>query len=410
MVKAMGMLGNLSRGLASYQKHLLYQSCVLPIATYGYRLWYFEGAWVKGLLNQFACMQRHTAVWITGAFHTSPTGGTEALVGLIPFHLHIQKLAKQSMFWVKMLSVNHALNALLGSGNSQGVTPHPRSLALLPDAQRTKVKGSLVEADSHLSELSETFNTCAPEACPGNRLLDIFKNRVQFFDAPPSKEEEAYSNHMDDLDLALDQATHDPSVAVCVMDTSLPLHGNFQAVLAAQIHVGGALVYAMCRPVGLVLAPDAEQAAIRLALCKATTLPRCKSILVFTDSLALARRAVDPSIQSGQFLSLAVVQSLCPWLEASADWVVQVYQVPSKEEWHCHKEAHNFASDLKVLVGMHALTSLNYLCAQGTKKCLDRWTTLFGVPSFHGNQFLELTNRLDKLMKPRYTGGGAWLS
>ncbi|KAF9439715.1 hypothetical protein P691DRAFT_689988, partial [Macrolepiota fuliginosa MF-IS2] len=232
-----------------------------------------------------------------------------------------------------------------------------------------------------------TFDACAPEARPGNRLLDLFKNRVQFFDAPPSREEEAYSNHMDDLDHALDQAAHDPSVAVCATDASLLLHGNFQAVLAAQIHVGGALVYAMRRPIGHVLAPDAEQAAIWLALC-----------------------AVDPSIQLGQFLSLAVVRSLCPWLEASANWAVQIYQVPSKEEWWCHKEAHNFASDLKVSVGTHVLTSLNYLHAQGTKKCLDRWTTLFGMPSFHGNQFLELTDRLDKPMKLKYTGGGAWLS
>ncbi|KAF9440943.1 hypothetical protein P691DRAFT_685737, partial [Macrolepiota fuliginosa MF-IS2] len=257
---------------------------------------------------------------------------------------------------------------------------------------------------------SETFDVCAPEARPGNCLLDLFENRVQFFDALPSKEEEAYSNHMDNLDQALDQATHDPSVAVCATDASLLLHGTFQEVLAALIHVGGALVYAMRHPVGRVLALDAEQAVIWLALCKATTLPGCESILVFTDSLASARCAMDPSVQSGQFLSLAVVRSLHPWLEASADQVVQIYQVPSKEEWWCHKEAHDFASDLKVSVGTHALTSLNYLHAQGTKKCLDCWATLFGMPSFHRNQFLELTDRLDKPMKPKYTGGGAWLS
>ncbi|KAF9439481.1 hypothetical protein P691DRAFT_690634, partial [Macrolepiota fuliginosa MF-IS2] len=72
--------------------------------------------------------------------------------------------------------------------------------------------------------------------------------------------------------------------------------------------------------------------------------------------------------------------------------------------------AHDFASNLKVSVGTHVLTSLNYLHAQGTKKCLDCWTTLFGVPSFCRNQFLELTDRLDKPMKPKYAGGGAWLS
>ena len=43
-VKAMGMLGNSARGLSAYQKRLLYCTCVVPIATYGYKLWSFEGS------------------------------------------------------------------------------------------------------------------------------------------------------------------------------------------------------------------------------------------------------------------------------------------------------------------------------------------------------------------------------
>jgi hypothetical protein len=38
MVQAMGMLGNSNRGLLPMQKRLLYRTCVLPVATYGYRL------------------------------------------------------------------------------------------------------------------------------------------------------------------------------------------------------------------------------------------------------------------------------------------------------------------------------------------------------------------------------------
>ena len=46
-VKAMGMLGNSTRGLLPLQKCLLYCSCVVPIATYGFRLWFFAGAPTK---------------------------------------------------------------------------------------------------------------------------------------------------------------------------------------------------------------------------------------------------------------------------------------------------------------------------------------------------------------------------
>jgi hypothetical protein len=56
-VQAMGMLGNSNRGLLPIQKHLLYRTCVLLVATYGHRLWYHDKAKVKGLLFSLSRMQ-----------------------------------------------------------------------------------------------------------------------------------------------------------------------------------------------------------------------------------------------------------------------------------------------------------------------------------------------------------------
>jgi len=61
-VKAMGMLGNSSRGLLPLQKRLLYRACVVPIATYGFRLWYFSGAPTKAQVSLLATMQCKAAL------------------------------------------------------------------------------------------------------------------------------------------------------------------------------------------------------------------------------------------------------------------------------------------------------------------------------------------------------------
>jgi hypothetical protein len=53
MVQAMEMLGNSNRGLLPIQKCLLYRTCVLPVAMYGYRFWYHDKAKVKGLMSFF---------------------------------------------------------------------------------------------------------------------------------------------------------------------------------------------------------------------------------------------------------------------------------------------------------------------------------------------------------------------
>jgi len=72
-------------------------------------------------------MQYKAALWILGAFRTSSTGGIEALVGLIPIHLHLKKLAKQSCLRAATLPSQHALLSLLSARNSKGAHPHPQS-------------------------------------------------------------------------------------------------------------------------------------------------------------------------------------------------------------------------------------------------------------------------------------------
>ena len=124
-VKAMGMLGNSTRGLLPLQKHLLYRSYVVPIATYGFRLWFFAGAPTKAQMSLLAATQCKTALWILGTFRTSPTGGLEALAGLIPIQLHLKKLVKRSCLQTATLPSQYALMSLLSARNSKGTHPHP---------------------------------------------------------------------------------------------------------------------------------------------------------------------------------------------------------------------------------------------------------------------------------------------
>ena len=63
-------------------------------------------------LSLLATMQCKAALWILGAFRTSPTGGIEALAGLIPIHLHLKKLVKRSCLRAATLPSQHALLSL----------------------------------------------------------------------------------------------------------------------------------------------------------------------------------------------------------------------------------------------------------------------------------------------------------
>ncbi|PPQ94669.1 hypothetical protein CVT25_009428 [Psilocybe cyanescens] len=106
-VKVMKMLGSSTRGLHPVQKRVLYCACVLPIVMYGFRLWYFAAARCKGALHHLSTMQQITALWITGVFRTSPTGGVEALAGLPPINLLLRRLSECTDYWFATLTLIH---------------------------------------------------------------------------------------------------------------------------------------------------------------------------------------------------------------------------------------------------------------------------------------------------------------
>ena len=95
-VKCINILGNSVHSLAPQQKHLLYRSCILPIALYEFQLWFFNKALLSYPLKKLNKIQRRAAIWILGAFHTLPSFSIEAIADLISIYLHLQKLSGRS--------------------------------------------------------------------------------------------------------------------------------------------------------------------------------------------------------------------------------------------------------------------------------------------------------------------------
>ena len=111
-VKCMKLLGNLSWGISPLQKRLLYRCYALPITLYEFQLWYYNKAPVSYHMKILNKMQRRAAIWILGAFKTSPLEGIEAIASIIPIRFHIQKLAKRSQLHLFKLLNNHILKIL----------------------------------------------------------------------------------------------------------------------------------------------------------------------------------------------------------------------------------------------------------------------------------------------------------
>jgi len=138
-------------------------------------------------------MQRRAAIWILGAFKTSPLEGIEALASLIPVKSHLQKIAKRSQIRPFMLPKNHILNNLLDDSPHQSNSFNYHNMGSLTNRQKASIKSHLIDSKFKSYGIFPSFSPLNPEFAPGHCIIDDFSNRFSFNLA--NKKEKEKNNH-----------------------------------------------------------------------------------------------------------------------------------------------------------------------------------------------------------------------
>ncbi|KAK1221827.1 hypothetical protein PQX77_015362 [Marasmius sp. AFHP31] len=310
------------------------------------------------------------------------------------------------------LTGTHPLRVLFPLGLSQRADRHPLSMTSRPHPRAKKIVGPIPDMVATMPEVTEWFDLADGLAAPGNRIRDSFPDRICFDKSPRASDQETEGESRSDyLDRLLSGCEWDPEGIVVATDASVPSSTRHHSVAGFEAYVGGERVFGCRFASGRILAACAELVAICFAVTRVTSgAEPYKRITVFTDSIAAAERAVDPSLHSGQAHSLAVCKALNEWLREDDDREIKFVEVPSSAKWSVHHSAHLFVRGLPpVGVGSAPQTSLNCLCKRATDACQDTWVTRFQEAKYKGGQFLELNNLKGKPLQPKYTSGGTWL-
>jgi len=89
-------------------------------------------------------------------------------------------MAGRANFRAATLSDTHPLRSILSQDHHKGTQPHPCAISQMSEAFKQKVKGTVMEIDRCLTELTESFEPVASEAQPGAQLMDRFPDQVIF--------------------------------------------------------------------------------------------------------------------------------------------------------------------------------------------------------------------------------------
>ena len=162
------------------QKWLLYRCCALPIALYRSQLWFDNKAPISYHMKILNKMQRRAAIWILGAFKTSPLEGMEALVGIIPIRFHLHKIAKRSQICPFKLPDNHILKNLLNDSPPQSKFPNSHNISSLTTCQKALTKSHLIDTSIKSHGIFPSFFPLDPEFFPSHCIIDNFSNHFSF--------------------------------------------------------------------------------------------------------------------------------------------------------------------------------------------------------------------------------------
>ena len=403
---AMKMLGNSSRGLLLMQKHLLYRTCIVPIALYGFQLWFFKGALTVKNIMELKKMQQRAALWITGAFHTSPSEEVEAIAGLIPINLHLRKLNGQHHLRYTTTPPSHVINSLLDKHQNKNQNQHKFALANLTQKQKTKLKSPIKDVSKRLNEIKDKFDPFHILFHPGLRLVDHFSSRIVFHSsASPSNE--ALFDHSLKLNLAFKETQNSSKDIAIISDRSVKTVGSATAV--AHIWKDNKVIAQLKAHANNITSLEAELMAIRIGLTRALEESEAQQVLVITDSLEAEKKIISAGDQHLQKSIIPIAEKIKEFLSKDRHNSIHFWYCPNKLEWPRHilvdKEA-------KSSHPPPTLLDKNLFLLSKKKECdltLELWQKSFKDSKKKGQLFLDFEDDNERVIKLTYAKGGLWL-
>ena len=323
----MKLLGNSSRGISPIQKQQLYRCCVLPIALYGFQLWFYNKAPMAYHMKLLNKMQRRAAIWILGAFKTSPSEGIKAIAGIIPIKFHLQKLAKHSLIRPFKLPENHIVRNLMDDSPCRNITSNPHATESLTNQQRNITKGHIIDANVKSYGIFPSFDPLHQEFTPGNQLSDKFSDRFSFNLVNKKGKENNCAQELDDLVLHNSAS----STALIITDASIE---NDITTSVAHIHQTNVPLIKTVHHAVFVTSSEAElfamkSSAMRCGINQACSKDNISKIIVITDSIHAAKLIFNSLSHPLQSHSAAILSELRLFFNKSQDNTIEFWECPS---------------------------------------------------------------------------------
>ena len=378
-VKCMKLLSNSNCGINPPQKCLLYRTCVLSIVLYGFQLWFYNHAPMMYHLKALGKIQRRVAIWILGAFKTSPSYSIKAITGLIPIKLHFQKLGGRLQLWAYKLLPNYLIRSLINPQNSVPTSQNFIYLDSLTNRQHSLIKSYLVNIANKFNESFLFFIPLHSEFSPGLRIIDNFSDHISFNIHNKEKDDKHCAHQLDELAL---ESSSSSSTTIIASDTSIK---NDVATSILHTYTYNRPIIKMIHQAVHITSTEAELFAIRCGINQALNLDNMSKVIVITNSIHVARKIFELFVHPYQVQSAAILSDLCKFFMCHKNNSIEFWEYPSCLKWHLHNGINKETKTFNPIPLFLCKISWDFSKKSKSNTILKVWKIMFQASNLKGN-------------------------
>ena len=279
-------------------------------------------------------MQQRAALWITRAFCTSPSEGIEAIAGLTPIYLYLQKLNGHHHLHYASIPPSHAINSLLDLAHAKNQSAHKFATSNLTNKQQTNLKSPIKDVNEHLNEIFLCFNPTHILFSPGSRVVDHFSSRIVFY-SPLLSSNKDTQIHIQNLNHAFRQLQDSPHSTAIIADGGVKKSNVTSAV--AHTWSNNSIINQFCTQTINIISIEAELMFICIGLILAINNKDTHQILVITDAISVAKKILESQSNPLQKSILSIADNMNSFFSRDNRNVIHFWQCPNKAEWPRHK-------------------------------------------------------------------------
>ena len=354
-----------------------------------------KNAGVKSRLTKINKVHSHACKWITGCFRTMPIGAREVIAGLPPLVTLLNAQLHGFRARIAALPPNHVLCMAMTQKWTNpayaSVSRKTRPAHLPSDVPFRRLRTHYVQEQfEHASDLQR----------PGQRVLDIFNNRVTIDTHSPKKGTDAFKAWVRDLKQEIEQMRHEPHSAVVYTDGAFH-HDDYRAAFAFTIFQNDTWhdQFDWCPAASSF---DAEIRAIEASLAHITTRTLSTRVTLFVDNKAAANALFNFDVKSSQLSVVRINMLLNAWFSENPQRSLAIRFTPSHQGIAGNERADELTkAGLRLCPTNPPQILRSHFLSQHKRRTEHDWQQRWKDTTYRGSQWLPI-RRKKKVFKPSF--------